>query len=199
MKLNKNKSQILSKRATLLTLVTLGLILISLFIFFWVYKGSVFGWSPLYSKTDSIDYTAPTDEQKNANSNLKDNIVSGDTGESKNTASDKPAQPTPADTEGGKSKVGVVISAAEQLDSVVQIRAFVESIVNTGNCTVKITNTSTGRTFSTTAGVQPQSSFSSCRGFNIDVNNVGPGQWKIEVKYENDSLYGITEKIIEAT
>lgn len=194
MKINKLKRIHLNNKFTIVVLLVL-LILFGTYLYLWVYKGEVFDFSLRGVNGGSIDYNKPTTEQKAAGDKIKDDVVTGDKVNS--TATDKPVPPSPKTSEYDKSSVGVVISAAEQSQSLIQIRAFVQIISSEGNCKLTITNTTSNKTFSKTANIQPQSTFSTCQGFDVDVANLGVGIWSITVAFENSSLAGSANKDVE--
>lgn len=183
----QNKKNIINKKTLLLTGITILVIVLAVggyYIF--VAKGTIFGWSPLKqttSKGSSIDYGSPT----------KDQMESGNTIKS-GQGNDRPPTPTPI-SGSDKSNVEVSITAANQNGSVVQVRAFISAVENSGTCTLTMTK-SGSNSVKRTADIQPSASISTCKGFDVPTSELSTGTWHIKIAYDSTSLTGSTEKDI---
>jgi hypothetical protein len=175
--------------ATLLVVATLAVYI------FW-FKGSFFGWSPINkSATTSIDYNQPTHDQISGGDAIKDQTsTSSNTGsDPNNVGSDRPVAPItkPGDTKG---TVTVTISAANQNDGVLQVRTLISAIASSGNCTLSLTKD--GMTISRTSEIQSLPSSSTCKGFDIPEAELTKGTWTAKLIFENETIKGETTRNI---
>ena len=139
----------------------------------------------------AINYDAPTTEQTDAGNKTKENSVNTD--KPGTSGSDTPPVPTPIDGS-SKSTVEVSMTASNQNGSAYQMRYLISALADSGTCTLTLTRN--GQTVTKTAGVQPQSSTSTCRGFDVPVSELAPGQWQAVMTFDNDSLHGTTTSTI---
>lgn len=173
-------------KKNLIIYISLGvvvLLVVAAFLYVYKFDGNLFGWT---TKSNTQDTTTDkqvesTDEQKEAG----DNTTEG--------GSDKPPSPAPQ-TGSDKKTVEVLITAANQNSGVLQVRALISTVVNTGNCTLTLTKS--GQTVTKTADTQALSSTSTCKGFDIPVSELSSGSWQLNLIYENDSLKGTASKIV---
>jgi hypothetical protein len=183
MKIIKNKrfpNKIIVAVSVILVLI------ISTLTYVYVFKGSLFGWSAYKVKTsdkNSIDNSPATSEQQDAGTRAK----SG-------SKSDTPPEPTTIPGSDKKS-VQMIITAANQNGSILQIRALISAVVNTGTCTLTLTKASQP-TITQTANTQALSSTSTCQGFDVQTSELSVGTWHILVEYVSDTLIGSTTKDI---
>ncbi len=142
---------------------------------------------PFASKsTDSVNLDRPTDDQVKAGSSAKAQTADSDS-KSSSTGSDPLPSPTPASTPGGKSTVGMDITAANQNSSTLQVRTLIQTISSTGECILKMSGPS-GKAYSASASVHAIASSTTCEGFDIPMSSLSAGSWKISISFENDSL-----------
>lgn len=191
MKILKRKNSI--KNKIILVLVVIALLIATSFVYFFILKRSLFGWSPIgsVSSNSSINYEKPTDEQKNAGNAIKNNSVT-DSEKDTRPSSDRPTPPIPQ--EDGRAEITVFITAASQNGSLVQVRSSLGIVTNSGTCTLKVTNGNA--VIKKTAPVQPLASASTCQGFDIPVTELGAGTWSLSLFFENDDVYGNASKDI---
>lgn len=133
-----------------------------------------------------IDTNPPTQEQIDAGNEIK----SGG-------SNDTPASPTTVEGSDKKS-VQVSITAANQNDPYLQIGVQIDTVTNTGTCTLTLTN-GQNETVTKTAGVQALAKTSTCKGFNVPVSELSAGNWHIKVNYTSDTLTGeaTVDKMVE--
>ena len=123
-----------------------------------------------------IDENQATDDQINNGNNTKSN-----------SSSDKPNQPTSIDGSNKKS-VQVTITSYNQGTNSLDIRAIIGTVTSSGSCKLSLTKNSL--TIARSVNVQAQATISACESFSIPLSEIGTGQWKATVSFENDTLLG---------
>lgn len=182
----KKKSGINIKR-NILVVVSVLLIASAFLVYTYSSSGSLFGWHPFGTAKDknAVNYDKPTDEQKQAGDTIKEQSV----GKTDTTTSDDPSSPEPQAN--GKSTVDVTITAKNKNGSLLQIRSLIGTISSSGTCTLTLSKGSA--VITKTAGIQPQASESTCKGFDVPLGELSTGNWQINLRFENDSLQGTAE------
>lgn len=112
------------------------------------------------------------------------------------TGSDPSPAPVPSD-DGGKSTVGIIISAANKTSSSLQVRAVIQSVTASGQCTLRLSKNGSSIIRTYTADVQAQSSTSTCKGFDVPLADLSSGTWTISLLFENDTTRGEASKEVE--
>lgn len=162
----------------------------SLYLF--VFKGKVFGWSPIVSSAiPSTNYDKPTSDQINTGNNIKDQSTNND--DPNSVGSDRPTTPV---IESGQTKatVPVTISAANQNDGVLQVRTLISAITSSGTCTITLTKDN--KVVTRTSEVQSLPSSATCKGFDVPVSDISTGEWQLKVTFENDTIKGENTKAV---
>lgn len=127
--------------------------------------------------SDTFDNSPATTDEIEAGEQIKrDSLEKNDTGE------------TPAPS-GEIQKVGVIITAANQVDGQLLVRSMIDTISNDGVCTLTLQK-SDGTIVTKTAGVQASASSSTCKGFDVPLSELSSGEWRITVTYKSDILEG---------
>lgn len=191
MKINKQQNPILRKRIVIPVAAAL-VIIIGTLSYLYISKTSFFGWqpSPTTHGTQAIDYNKPTPEQVAAGDQTKQQALAN---KSANSGTDQPPAPAPAAQPNGKGVVEVIITAANQTSSALQIRTQISTATDTGTCTVTLTK-SGATTVTQTAAVQPLATVTSCKGFDVPTSQLSTGSWHIALHFENASLTGDATK-----
>jgi hypothetical protein len=140
-----------------------------------------------------INLSEPSDSQLKAGTETKKQTVASDKSRAQ-VGSDQPPMPTPQPGS-SKSNVEVTITAANQNNTTLQIRTLISAVVNSGSCILTFANNS-GKNLTYTASIQPLSTTSTCKGFDIPTSDLSPGSWSITVAYNNDTLTGSASKNI---
>jgi len=146
--------------------------------------GKLFGWSPLSSDQSSVNYQPPSQEEIDNGKKVKDETVNSSSDQSPKTSPKNEAENSPTPT----SQVGVTITAANQNGQTLQIRTLVETVSSSGTCNLQLSKGS--QTITKTAGLQALASTSTCKGFDVPVNELSPGLWALKVTYTNNSVSG---------
>ncbi len=123
-----------------------------------------------------------TSEQIEAGNSVKETTVEND-GKPNSGGSDKPPEAGAA--------IGVSITAANQNGNVVNIRALISELLNTGNCSLKLTKGAT--VVLKTAAVQALSSTATCQGFDIPTSELSNGSWHLTLTVTSGDRTGTAE------
>lgn len=171
---------------TLTLLSAIGLILIGVTVAYYFKIG------PFNNQlNDSINLNEATQEEKNTGAGIKQQSIKSSNDKTQ-TGSDP--SPAPQPIEGSDKKtVGMEVSAVSQGDSTIQIRALIQTITNTGTCSLSMKSTQ-GLTYTATADVQALSSSTTCKGFDIPLNQLTPGTWTTSIDFSNTTITASTEK-----
>lgn len=151
--------------------------------------GGAIGWTffrdtnPALSGEDrTIDYGPPTDDEAKAGDDIKPRIVEdNETQQPSSTTAKKPVQ------------VGVTI--ADQYDTQVEVRAFVQGVIEgTGTCIATFTQEGVTVTASSKAFVDATTS--QCKPIYIDRSKFpAAGIWQLVVSYDSPGYTGKSEGI----
>lgn len=185
----------LSKKPLLIIAIAVALCAIGAATYVYAFDGNILGWtSGASSRKNGIDYGKPTNEQIEGEKDITDrNIESSNNGEDANgVGSDRPQDPQPQAS--GKSTVNLSITAANQNESVYQIRTLIGNITSEGGCTLTLTKGS--QVVTKTSGVQSLPSGSTCQGFNIPLSELSPGTWQLSIIFENSTVIGKSQRAI---
>ena len=135
----------------------------------------------------SSDESAVKVEQEKSGADIKkQSLENSETKENGASGSDQPVAPVPQP--GGKSKVEVAITAANQTDSMVQIRTLISAIDSQGSCTLTLTGPS--GTVKKISATQNFANTSTCQGFDISTSELSKGTWMATIIFESASLQG---------
>lgn len=115
------------------------------------------------------------------------------TGKTPESKSDTPPAPVPSSE--GKDIVEVAITSTAQNSTTLQIRTVIYSVQGSGTCTLSLAR-SGYETITQTAEIQPLPSTSTCKGFDIPLTQLAPGNWQATLTFSNNSVAGTTTKDI---
>jgi cytoskeletal protein RodZ len=137
--------------------------------------------------TTMTDYESPTTEQIEAGTTTKSNSVNTTDGKPSTTGSDQPNTPAP-ESDGSKSKVVITIpNSPSNSSGSLRVSTSIAANTATGTCTLELVKSGES-TVTQTAGVQPLSTYATCKGF--EVSGLASGDWQATVTFENDTLKG---------
>ena len=144
---------------------------------------------------NSVDYDAPTDEQKQSGATIKEDANNTEPGKESTSGSDQPPNPTPQ--QGGKSIVEVFKTSPQNnttytKSDFIYMRFSISTEVSTGLCTLTLSKVGVSSVTKTAPPFQSGPTTSTCKGFDIPASELSTGIWKINLVFENDSLYGST-------
>jgi len=134
--------------------------------------------------SSNIDYSPPSDEQREGEKTAEQQTDNSD------TSGDKTNSP---DTH---TSVGVEITSANQNGNTLQIRTLVQLVTNDGTCTITLTKEGSD-SIKKSATIQAATTYSICQGFNISTSDMTPGVWNIALAFENSSHSGSTTSTVE--
>jgi hypothetical protein len=92
------------------------------------------------------------------------------------------------------SSLTVTITAANQNGNVVNIRSLINTVSNSGNCTLTITNGTSTTTLS--SDLQALADSSTCKGFDVPASSLPKGTWHIVVDATVGTSHGFAQKDI---
>lgn len=138
--------------------------------------------SPETTHDDTSSNTEATPDQ--------DTLEQQEPEQEKTPSSDKDTEPaTPATNDGTtdprKAADEIIISSVNQDGNTLAIRTLIQPLVSGGQCTLtmgKVGQTSVRQE----SGIQAMPSYSTCKGFDVDVSNMAKGSWNVEVVYKNN-------------
>lgn len=166
MKIKNKKSQSIKK----LVILVVALLVLAGGAYAYALSNNFFQ-EPVEEKSQTSDYESPNDPIPT------DPVPTDGTDKENLGEEDEP-------TTGGP---GVTITAASIVDETLQVRALIQGVVATGTCTLTvIQNSST--VITETADVQAGPSSSTCKGFNVNINNIENGVLNVSVSYTNDAV-----------
>jgi hypothetical protein len=129
---------------------------------------------------DGVNYRPPTDQEKAAGDDQKQDIVD---------EQDRQAQSNQQGSVAEKQTVSVAITDAGQYDGVVEVRSFVPSYSQDGTCTLSFTQGS--RTFNRTTPGYKDVSSTVCPAVEVLVSEFpNSGEWQVVVSFESANAKG---------
>jgi hypothetical protein len=140
---------------------------------------------------DSINLDKPSEDELKSGSGAKQQAVDSDKNKSQ-PGSDPVPNPQPIENSNKKS-VHTEITAANQDESLLHIRTLIQTVASSGTCTLAMTGPE-GKTYTATAAIQSLPSSSTCKGFDIPLDNLSPGTWTIKIDFSNDELTASANK-----
>lgn len=183
MKIKKSKQ---SRKKIIASGAILLLLLVIVGLYVYVFKGTLFGWSPINKPAGNdskIDYNPPTTEQVNAGSTIKEQSATDET---------KPGLSNEINSRPQSDNIDVTITATNKTGSALQVRALIGIVASGGICTLTMTNGSS--TVTKSADVQALASESTCKGFDVPITELPAGKWTVSVQYKNGSATGESKK-----
>lgn len=100
---------------------------------------------------------------------------------------------SPSTPENTKTAVAVEIPSALANGSSIRVTTLIHTVTSLGTCTLTVEKG--GQVgYTSSAGVQPTSSTSTCKGFDIPVDQLSAGTWTATVTFTNDTLQGTATK-----
>jgi hypothetical protein len=143
----------------------------------------------------STNLDQPTLEQIKTGNEIKKQAIDQENDKNRGTGSDP--TPAPQPVEGSNKKtVNMEITAVNQSDATLQVRTLIQAVVNTGECTLSMKGPQDA-TYTTTAAIQALASSSTCKGFDIPVDQLKVGKWTLTIDFTNSELTTSTVKDIE--
>ena len=146
------------------------------------------------SKPTNINLEPATHDQIKAGETTKKTSVESSAGKQNTSGSDQPPVPT-QEPGNAKSQVEMTITATNQNNATLQIRTLISTVVSDGTCTLLLSGPA-GQSITLTSSVQPLSSTSTCKGFDVSTSDLSPGTWNVNIQYTDSSLTGSVSKTI---
>lgn len=143
---------------------------------------------------NSVNLDPATTDQKAAGNDIKQSTLNQVENGKESSGSDPSPAPQPIEGSDKKS-VGMEITAANQTATTLQVRTFIQTVTSTGTCTITMKN-SQGMTYANTVDTQALSSTTTCKGFDIPLDQLSSGTWTINIDFNNDTLIASANKEI---
>lgn len=134
--------------------------------------------APMLEGTPAVD-TPATNEQVSDGETIKKETIEKDQAEQ---------------TEDGNTAVVITRATQSEDGTIVQIRTLIETVTS-GTCNLSIKNG--GDLFETSVATQPLASTSTCRGFDVPLNELGSGEWNISIRFSNSNSQGAASTVLE--
>jgi preprotein translocase subunit SecF len=160
----------------------IAIVVIAIMSYVFIFRGNFFGWTIQKNQDNSsnqpFNNQPATDEQIQSGINTK-----AKTNDQTNNTSPQ-------------SSLAVTISAVNQTDTLLQIRAITNTISDTGECTLTLTKGSF--TITKISGLQALPSTSTCKGgFDVAKSELTKGEWQISINITVGTLSGTAKKSVE--
>jgi len=143
---------------------------------------------PQQHTASGTSYNKPTPAQQDQGNKTKAQVAKPNA----TSGSDQPPAPTPI-SGSTQQNIGLTITAANQNGSTFQVRTVIDTVTNSGTCTLTMSQAGS-TTVTRSANVQPLATTSTCQGFDIPVSSLASGDWNLTVSFSNDSLVGSASK-----
>ena len=140
---------------------------------------------------DSINLDKPSENELKTGLDSKQQAVDSD--ENKNQPGSDPAPGPQAIENSDKKSVHADITAANQDELSLHVRTLIQTVADSGTCTLTMTGPQ-GKSYISTVDVQALPSSSTCKGFDIPLDKLRSGTWTIRVDFNNDSLTASASK-----
>lgn len=133
----------------------------------------------------TVNYQAPSKDEQTAGEAQKEQTVNN-----------KPDAPSNSDRDTSNSgTLDVTLTAVNQNGATVQIRSLISQII-TGTCTLTVSRGDITKTYN--ANTQADASSSTCKGFDVPVSDLQPGNWSIKLAVSSaDNKKGETTTSLE--
>jgi energy-coupling factor transporter transmembrane protein EcfT len=175
MKIKKSPKKFSPKKIVYIVIAVLLLAALSCTVYVYAFNGSILGWSASSKNETPADNSQQTDTPSSTEETPIDNPSKGV----------EPSNDVP-------ENITVIFSATNQTDTTLQIRALIEAVLGSGQCTLTLTSGST--TVTKTASVQALASSSTCTGFDIPLTELPAGEWQLNLVVTSGSSKGSVEK-----
>lgn len=177
MSIKKNKKKLTTTLAVIVTFCVLSGIY---FVFF--FNPS----KPSLRVAGEVNYEAPTDEQKQAGSDIKEDSINNNTASKPGSSgTDRASDPVAQDS--GKSRVDSFLASKNQNGNILHLGFSIGAVTNSGTCVLVLQKNDVTLPQKTT-DVQALAGSSTCKGFDIPVSQLSAGTWQILMHFENDSI-----------
>lgn len=183
--------KIQTKKSKKKLLIAIGIILLALCL-----AGAAYAYTQKLGPFKNTSTTkSTTNEEKSSGAAIKKNSLENSNNQKGSSGSDPLPEPTPS-SDGGKATVGMEITAANQNESVLNIRTLIQTISSEGSCLLKMTG-SNGNGYTAMSDIQAMPSSSTCKGFDVPTANLTTGEWTIVISFENEDVKGSATKEVE--
>lgn len=128
------------------------------------------------SDENTVDYNPPTEEQRKAGEEIKQESIKSEEEAEQNDEADV-------------GEVVVDITSVNQNNGQLQLRTLVHTLDN-GECTLTLSGPN-NQSKQYSASTQSFASNSSCQGFDVPVSELSSGEWRAEIIFTSDQSRGV--------
>lgn len=194
--MNKNKKYFSIKRKGSKKAALIAVISIVLLLLIGTAAAYYFELGPFKPTDSSVNLDEPTEEQKQTGNDIKQNSLDQVKDDDKAQAGSDPLPDAKPIDGSDKQSVNAEITTANQDESKLHIRTLIQTITNTGTCTLTMSGPSDAE-YNESVGVQALPSSSTCKGFDIPLDQLSTGQWTMNIEFNNNDLVASTSKEID--
>lgn len=126
---------------------------------------------------NTVDYSKPSDVQRQAGQDAKKDFENREAESSRQQERSKDTN-TPTTT---ASNVQLQITSANITNQQLSVRVIIQTIDADGSCSVTLAKGESQ--IMRKAGTQTMGSYSTCKGFDIDMGGLASGEWMVKVNY----------------
>jgi len=140
-----------------------------------------------FPSANTVNLSPATNNEKSTGDQIKSDSVNDD---------NQPPKETPSnDANPSTTSTSVLLSSTTQDSTTYHIRVLIDSVLNSGTCTLSMTK-SGEQTYSSTADVQAGPSSSTCKGFDIPLTSLAVGNWTTTVTVTSGNTTGMVSQEI---
>lgn len=176
--MTKNKHQKRKRNRVILVLLTTTILATACVAFFYFSSASLNDSPANTSENSDINYGPPTEEERKAGDNRKDDITKNESYKNDNSSN---------------SSISVIITDARQYGDVVEVRAFIPNHYQDGTCTITFTQDTAILTKESPA--YRDASTTICTNPLIKRSDFpSAGKWQLQVTYRTPSVNAKSEQ-----
>lgn len=127
---------------------------------------------------NKVDYTEPTQDQKGAGIEAKEDFINKNNEDAENPGS-----------------VSVGITSLQQSGNTLSVRTMVQTL-ESGRCTLSLERSGEDTVRQPAVDTQIIGSYSTCKGFDIPTDGLVKGEWRVLVEYEGAASSGSDSSVV---
>jgi hypothetical protein len=140
-----------------------------------------------------IDLQKPTEDQVTAGTSAKEEFSSRSTEASQERQAANGSGSTATNQD---NTVQTIISSSNVNGNTLSVRSIIQTIDGSGTCNL-VFSKSGSQSINNTAGTQTMGSYTTCKGFDIDITGFTKGDWEIKLTYKgSNNQSGYASKMV---
>lgn len=137
--------------------------------------------------TDTINYQPASQEEIKAGDEVKKDSVNPSDTKDNSVEQDSTTQ---------KQNIDIDITHSSRSGQYFSIGVMIQKVLTSGECKLTMTSTS-GKSYSNSAAIQPVTNYSTCKGFEIPLSDLSSEEWTIYINIENTNYTGKVSQTVE--